>query len=323
MITIHRFDNGRTVQWGAPLGDAGSAVWIDLITPTREEEEHVERVTGVEVPTLDEMAEIESSSRIYEQDGALFMTALVLANSEVDNVVTSPVTFVLAGERLITVRYHHPKAFQQFSERSAREGADCANATRALMLLLESIVDRLADILERAARDIEVLSGRIFGLHDVAKAKGRGFEAVLVDLGRKGNLASNIRDSLATLERVSGFLALKLPAHDRDKGLKERLKTLQRDIRSLSDHTSFLSQKITFLLDATLGLINIEQNNIIKIFSIAAVVFLPPTLVASIYGMNFEFMPELHWAFGYPMAIGAMVVSAVLPIVYFRRMGWL
>lgn len=323
MISIHRFDKGRTVKWEAPLRDAGPAVWIDLVTPTRDEERHVELATGVAVPTLDEMTEIESSSRIYEQDGALFLTALVLANTEADNVVISPVTFVLAGERLITVRYHKPKAFQQFSERSGREGAECTNASRALMLLLESIVDRLADILERGARDIDALSGRIFGFENATKAKGRGFEHVLVDLGRKGNLASNIRDSLATLERVCGFLALKLPAHDRDKGLRERLKTLLRDIRSLSDHTSFLSQKITFLLDATLGLINIEQNNIIKIFSIAAVVFLPPTLVASIYGMNFQFMPELHWAFGYPAAIGTMVVSAVLPIVYFKRMGWL
>jgi magnesium transporter len=146
---------------------------------------------------------------------------------------------------------------------------------------------------------------------------------VLVDLGKMGDLTSAIRDSLISLDRVGGFLALSLPAYDKDKGLKERLKTLNRDIRSISDHTGFLSQKVTFLLDATLGLINIEQNNIIKIFSIAAVVFLPPTLVASIYGMNFHHMPELDWWWGYPLALAVMVISAVLPVLYFKHRNWL
>jgi magnesium transporter len=146
---------------------------------------------------------------------------------------------------------------------------------------------------------------------------------VLEQIGRKGDLTSHIRDSLVTLERLVGFLGHVAMQRKSGKDLRERLKTLSRDVRSLTDHSSFLSQKITFLLDATLGMINIEQNAIIKIFSVAAVVFLPPTLIASIYGMNFEEMPELDWLFGYPFAIALMILSAILPYLFFKRRGWL
>jgi magnesium transporter len=145
----------------------------------------------------------------------------------------------------------------------------------------------------------------------------------LSDLGRKADALSNIRDSLVSLERLSTFATTLLLQRKSHKELRDRLKTVARDVRSLSDHDAFLSQKINFLLDATLGMISIEQNGIIKIFSVAAVVFLPPTLVASIYGMNFEFMPELQWLYGYPFALGLMAVSMLLPYFYFKRRGWL
>ena len=192
-----------------------------------------------------------------------------------------------------------------------------------LIALLEAIVDRLADILERAGRDIDGISRDVFQHKGAKPTKSQDFQKVLEAIGRKGDLTSNIRDSLVTLERLVGFLGQGTMQRKSGKDVRERIKTLARDVRSLADHASFLSQKITFLLDATLGMINIEQNAIIKIFSVAAVVFLPPTLIASIYGMNFQFMPELDEVYGYPMALGLMVLSAILPYVYFKRRGWL
>jgi magnesium transporter len=323
MIIGYRADNDRLLPLRMPLENPSDAIWIDLVDPTQEEDALVEAATGMEVPTRDEMAEIEISSRLYEYKGAIYLTALVLSNTEGESFVLAPVTFVLGGNRLVTVRYHTPKPFTQFEIRAQKEGAGCGTAAKTLVTLLEVIVDRLADTIERTARDIDAASGKVFGLRGKQKTKGRGFEAVLVDLGRHGDLSSAIRDSLATLDRLTGYLILAMPGQEKDKALRDRIKTLARDVHSLADHTAFLSQKVTFLLDATLGLINIEQNNIIKIFSIAAVVFLPPTLVASVYGMNFEHMPELGWTFGYPLAIGLMVISAVLPVLYFRYRNWL
>jgi magnesium transporter len=208
--------------------------------------------------------------------------------------------------------------------RSEKVATGCTDGQTILMGLLEAIVDRLADVLERAGRDIDALSQDIFQSAETkASKRDRNFQRVLQTIGRKEGLASDIRDSLMTLQRLSGFLGNAFVQDKNSKDLRARVKVLTRDVMSLTDHVSFLSQKITFLLDATLGMINIEQNGIIKIFSVAAVVFLPPTLVASIYGMNFDIMPELNWTFGYPVALGLMVVSAVLPFWYFKRRGWL
>src|SRR5690606_21985918 len=163
----------------------------------------------------------------------------------------------------------------------------------------------------------------IFDRPGATPTRGQDLQKLLQDIGRKGDLTSNVRDSLFTIHRVTAFLAHLTTQQRSDKDVRARIKTLTRDASSLTEHSSSLSQKITFLLDATLGMINIQQNNIIKIFSVAAVVFLPPTLIASIYGMNYHHMPELAWSFGYPFALGIMVVSAILPYMYFKRRGWL
>ncbi len=307
-----------------PLREGYSeVVWIDLMNPSGTEEDDVERELGVDIPTKDEMEEIEISSRLYSQNGASFMTALLPAQADGDDPVMAPVSFVLVGNRLITVRYHEPRAFQTFPIRAEKAPMGCETGEGVLVALLEAIVDRLADILERAGQDIDSISRNIFQHKGAMPTQSRDFQQVLESIGRKGDLISNIRDSLVTLERLIGFLGQGAMQRKSDKVLRERIKTLSRDVRSLADHDSFLSQKITFLLDATLGMINIEQNAIIKIFSVAAVVFLPPTLIASIYGMNFAHMPELGWTFGYPFALGLMVLSAILPYLFFKRQGWL
>lgn len=299
-------------------------VWADLFSPTQDEEADIEQWLGVSIPTREEMEEIEISSRLYVEDGAYFMTATLPAQADSDDPVMSPVTFVLAGNRLVTIRYHEPRAFQTFPLRAEKVATGCTTGETILLGLLEAIVDRLADILERASGGVEAISKDIFNPKGaMASKRDRDFQRLLKDIGAKETLTSDIRSSLTSLQRLSGFLVNVVGQAKNGKDAKTRVKTLSRDVLSLTDHANFLSQKITFLLDATLGMINIEQNGIIKIFSVAAVIFLPPTLVASIYGMNFEMMPELKWLFGYPFALGMMVVSAILPYWYFRRRGWL
>ncbi|WP_199257921.1 magnesium/cobalt transporter CorA [Paracoccus binzhouensis] len=311
----------RAVEGTSELPE--SMVWIDLVNPSDAEEDDLEKRLGIDIPTREEMEEIEISSRLYNEDGASFMTATLPAQADGDDPQMQAVTFVLTGNRLVTIRYHEPRAFKTFPMRAEKVPMGCETGEGVLIALLEAIVDRLADILERAGRDIDGISRDVFQHKGAKPTKSQDFQKVLETIGRKGDLTSNIRDSLVTLERLVGFLGQGAMQRKSGKDVRERIKTLARDVRSLADHASFLSQKITFLLDATLGMINIEQNAIIKIFSVAAVVFLPPTLIASIYGMNFQFMPELDEVYGYPMALGLMVLSAILPYVYFKRRGWL
>lgn len=300
---------------------AAETLWFDLLSPTREEETTLEAHLGLELPTKDEMQEIELSSRLYSEDGGNFMTALIASHTDDDDPVMAPISFILVNHRLVTIRYTEPRPFTIFPQRAEKADMGLRSGETVLLGLLEAIVDRLADILERAGREIDTISRLILGQKGSDTRKGANYKATLEEIGRKGDLTSNIRDSLATLERLATFLGPKLTSMD--KKCRDQLKALAADVRSLADHANFMAQKIIFLLDATLGLISIEQNAIIKIFSVAAVVFLPPTLVASIYGMNFDLMPELRWTLGYPFAIGLMILSAGLPYLYFKRRGWL
>lgn len=324
MIRAFVMDKDRLRQVPDLFDVHEKVVWADLVSPTKEEEAAIEKWIGVNVPTREEMEEIEISSRLYSENGAYFMTATLPAHADGDNHVMGPVTFVVARDRLVTVRYHEPRAFRTFPMRAESASLNCVDGHSILIALLEAIVDRLADLIERASRDVIDISHEIF--HPTEKKASKrdiGFQIILRRIGRKEQFISNIQDSLVSLQRVSTYLGnVGVVARD-EKDLRARVKTLSRDIQSLSTHAESLSQKITFLLDATLGMINIEQNAIIKIVSVAAVVFLPPTLVASVYGMNFDIMPELKWVYGYPLAIGVMVLAAVLPFWWFKRRGWL
>jgi magnesium transporter len=315
--------NGRLHPVEDVVNGLDGVVWVDLASPTREEESNLETWLSIDIPTREDMEEIEISSRLYYEDGNTFMTATVPAKTDTDDLQMAPVTFVLTGERLITVRYHEPKAFDTFSQHAVKANLGCTNGETVLMALLEAIVDRLADVLERAQREIDAISRIIFERPGAERGKSQDLQKLLQGIGRKGDLTSNVRESLFTLDRVSAFLGQMTTQRRSDKDVRARIKTLARDVHSLTEHSSSLSQKSTFLLDATLGMVNIEQNAIIKIFSVAAVVFLPPTLIASIYGMNFRHMPEFTWPFGYPFALGVMVLSAILPYLFFKRRGWL
>ncbi|MFG6083260.1 magnesium/cobalt transporter CorA [Paracoccus litorisediminis] len=317
MLHAYELRNDRLQPVAA---DAAQIVWWDLLNPTREEELGLEALLGLELPTHEDMQEIEVSSRLYSEDGGHFMTALIPSHTDGDDAVIEPVTFILCDHRLVTIRYTEPRVFSLFPQRAEKVALGLTCGEAIMLGLLEAVVDRLADILERAGRELDGISRRVFGQNDPAR-QDANYKATLQEIGRKGDLTSNIRDSLVTLERVLGYLRPKLGGTD--KAVHEQAKALVADIRSLTDHADYMTQKITFLLDATLGLINIEQNGIIKIFSVAAVIFLPPTLVASMYGMNFDVMPELHWSYGYPLAIGIMILSAVVTYLVFKRRGWL
>ena len=323
MIRAYSTQNGRLHGIENPLTHLGEALWIDLLSPTHEEEAAVESALGVSIPTRDEMEEIEVSSRLYQDDGAVFMTAILPAQTDSANVLVAPVTFVLTADRLVTVRYHDPRVFHTFPQRAEKAAIAGTHFQLVLIGLLEAIVERLADVLERGARDIDGISHSVFERNGAEPSKPRNFQEVLEAVGRKADLLSHVRDSLVTFERLFGFFSQTITPRGSDPTVRARVKSLVRDGRSLSAHASSLSEKNTFLLDATLGMINIEQNAIIKMFSVAAVVLLPPTLVASVYGMNFEHMPELRWLLGYPAALVLMVLSAIVPFWYSRRRGWL
>jgi magnesium transporter len=300
-----------------------TALWIDMYNPTPEERRKVDETLRVEMPTRADMEEIEISSRLYQEDNTLFMTGLVLSQTDTDQPTSAPVTFVLTPDRLITIRYSDPQPFRTFALRCERSVVSATRPELVLMQLLDAIVDRMADILEKTGTDVEGISKEIFEPStQLGYRSDKDFQRVLRDLGRKYDLTSKMRESLLTIGRMVTFLN---QAFD-DKSYKDarvHTKTLARDVLSLQDHSSYLSGKLTFLLDATLGLINIEQNTVIKIMSVAAIVLLPPTLFASIWGMNFIHMPELDEVWGYPVAIVVMIVSAILPYLYFKRRGWL
>jgi magnesium transporter len=321
MIRAYAAQAGRLRTIENPLANLGQALWIDLLSPTHEEEIAVETALGVSIPTRDEMEEIEVSSRLFHDQGAVFMTAILPGQTDSANVMAAPVTFVLTVDRLVTVRYHDPRVFHTYPQRAEKAALAGNQCQLVLIGLLEAIIERLADVLERAARDIDGISHNVFARR-AEPSVGRNFQEILEAVGGKGDLLSHIRDSLVTFERLFGFFNQTVTPRGSDPAVRTRVKSLLRDGHSLSAHAASLAEKNTFLLDATLGMITIEQSNIIKIFSIAAGVFLPPTLIASIYGMNFVHMPELDWVLGYPLAFGLMLLSAVLPWWYFKRRGW-
>ena len=316
----------------APLdvvaGIPQSAAWIDLNTPTREEEQAVERMLGVEIPNREEMREIEESSRFYIENSVQFMTASVLHSAHVGSPSIAPITFILAGNRLVTLRYSNPKSFAQFEARVAKPGNGIVtpkcDGNWLFLGLIEAITDRIADILENVAAGLDETSNGLFDTSPGSRPMGtEEFRGALRSIGREGAFLSKVRESLAGVNRMLVYLSAGATNGKTNKETRAWMKSLERDTQSLNAYVDFLSNKITFLLDTVVGLVSVEQNAIIKIFSVAAVIFMPPTLVASIYGMNFHNMPELSWALGYPWALGLMVLSAVLPILFFRKKGWL
>ena len=329
MLTTYTVENGGLVVRDGAQQDAAAlrrAVWIDMLSPTPDEEKLVQAALRLEVPTREEMQEIESSSRLYRENDALFLTANFLYGVEGGEYGSTAISFVLGNANLVTVRYATPRAFEVFGARCQRTPTALLGTPDAVMLhLFEQVVDRLADILERIGADMDRASQAAFRTARAkakATAKDAGLRESLLTLGQVGEVTTRASETLLGLSRILSFVSAEksIAVRKENQGL---IKTLVRDVRSLVEHAGFLNSKANFLLDAVLGIINVEQNAIIKTFTVASVALMPPTLIASVYGMNFDVMPELRWTLGYPFALALMVVSAVVPVFYFKRKGWL
>ncbi len=327
-ITFYTIENGTLMahSLSAPPMMMEKIVWFDLLEPTKDEEILVEQFLGINVPTYDEMREIESSSRLYIENNVVFTSAMVMTHTDSDAPQSHAISFILCQKKLITVRYSNPYSFRVASARHDDEERTINSGYGVLMLLIETIIGRLADILENASHQLDDVNHKIFRptIHDRdARLKAKpDYEDMMRRIGIQSDLFSKAQESLLTLNRLVSFASQGIsPRWSSDE--MERVSVTLKDINALSDYINFQSNKVYFLLDATLGLISIEQSSIIKIFSVAAVVFLPPTLVASIYGMNFKFMPELGWLLGYPFAIAMMVLAAVVPYFFFKKKRWL
>ena len=301
-----------------------NAVWLDLLDPTRDEEKLAEQVIGTNVPTRKEMQEIEPSSRLYERGGAAFMTMSVLYGVNEGRPSTDPITFILTSNHLVTVRYTEPKPFVAFVNHAHAEEQLTRDPVTVLIRLLDAIIDREADELENAGRELESISNHIFEQRSRRERRNSElrYEALMLRIGEVQRLLSRARESSVSASRMLGFLG----ATERMRGEEvheAHLRSLIDDARALDDHSDFLAENLNFLLDASLGMITLEQNFVMKIFSVVAVVLMPPTLIAGIYGMNFIHMPELKWIGGYPWALVLMLASAILPYGFARRRGWL
>ena len=298
-------------------------LWIDLFEPTPEEERAVETECGIDVPTPEEMREIETSNRLYEEDGAVYLTTTIVTKLDTDLPQNSQITFILKDGRLITNRYTDPLPFRRFISYAERHGPSCASGSAVLAGLVEAIINRVADVIERVSADLDSISANVF-TRPTRRMRGRArdYQAVLERVGQSGELIAKTRESLVSLGRALDFVQ-QAASVNLANDVRTRLRIMSRDVVALSDHASFLGNNVSFILDATLGMVNIDQNNILKIFSVVTVFMLPPSVIGAIYGMNFDHIPWAHESWGFMGALGLMVASALLPYLFFKRRGWL
>lgn len=334
MLTLHG-PEGALAPWdpasGAPL--PAGALWIDLYDPSAEEAQAVEAATGIRVPSRRALSEVESSSRLRRLKNGLSLSTPMITFEQADSQL-KPLGFLLTRDHLVTVRFHDLRAFEGAGKRLA-EGEGAATSAEAFLLLVEELVDNLADALEDMGAELDSLSTRIFDF-DVRAPRARNgarngdapprrrdlaLRRILRGIARRGKALGKIRASLLGMERIVPYVAgacADLLHQEEDA----RFETIRRDIESLDEFETRLSENVQFLLDAALGLIQIEQNNVFRVLTVVSVVGVPPTLIASMYGMNFKHMPELEWLYGYPYGLALILTSALIPIVFFRIKGW-
>ncbi|AGT09522.1 magnesium transporter CorA family protein [Paracoccus aminophilus] len=303
-----------------PETDLAAAVWIDLFIPDPDEIAAMARL-GVEVPTLEDMEEIEISNRLYLEGETAYMTAMVPGQDLRGHSILGPVTFILSATRLVTVRHHEPRSFATYPTRADQSSCGVGSAERIFVGLNEEIVARMADLLEGVGRVLEQTSGEILGKAE--NSSDQELRGALVTVGRNAELVSRVRLCLMTLERMLTFHLPVIERRSEAAKLRPNLAAIQRDIHALQVHSDFLDARVTLVVDATMGMINLRQNTTVKILSVVAALFMPPTLIASVYGMNFAHMPELSAPWGYETALALMVASSVATFLLFRWKKWL
>jgi magnesium transporter len=324
VLNIYKCQDGRLIPLDPP--QAGAGVWFDLENPTPEELAFVTRETGLSLPEHDDITEIENSARLAANGPALTMTMPIVTRTEA-GLQAADCGFVLAPDHLVTLRFAPSLVFTQFPTQPHDTAKDAAHV---FALLLEAITDRLADALEKLRRDLDALSHQIFhhrfdGAKNDSKIRKRNVEAelqgILVTLGRDYDTISFLRDSQLGIARIAPYAEISAPWLPKPVAIK--LQSVAKDVASLNEFSTHLTDKVQFLLDTTLGLINIAQNSLIKVLTVVSIVGIPPTLIAGIYGMNFQHMPEYAWTYGYEYVWALMFVSAITPLVIFRWKAWL
>lgn len=326
MLTLHT--GATTTEPGGERAGRPTVVWFDLFEATEDEIQEVTNATGLHIPAREELSEIESSSRLRVVGDALYLsTPLVYRVDTTRAPGTTPVGFVLTRDFLVTVRFAKLTAFTMFAERMAGEVE--VDGPTAFVGLTEAIVDRMADVLETVGTELDQISHRIFNtqVHKVLRMRrptreDADLRAILRRIGRAGDLTSRIRDGLLGVGRFLPFVTTTRAAWLTPE-LVRRLDTQRQDMASIADYDAHLINKVQFLLDATMGLIGIEQNNVFKVLTVVSIIGIPPTLVAGIYGMNFKNIPEYDWAYGYQYGLGVLILSAIIPWVWIKLRGWL
>jgi magnesium transporter len=323
MLTIYR-DEAGSVRESASMELPSEVIWIDLLDPTDEEKGFVESRTHIQVPTMQALSEIEASSRLQVNRGVIYLSTPILARSDTPEAFLSPVGFILSPTVLVTVRFARLSSFDQVAEQIHHDPSLATNVG-VFTALLEAIVDRGADVLEELRGELDHISRKVFrGNPSHRSHTVRSTDALRMTLsavGAIGERVSQARDVLLGVGRIASF-AGDIGEEWITPAFRVRLRAVLKDVASLNEYEAHLSGKVQFLLDAVLGYITIEQNDLFKVLTIASVVGIPPTLIAGLYGMNFKFMPELDWAWGYPFGLALILVSAIIPLIWFKWRGW-
>ena len=319
MLTIYaRGADGQIVKAenGAAALTDPATVWIDLLDPTADEEKRVEDAFGIDAPTKTERLALEDSARFYEEKDALVLTATMLSSRDNERYAADGVSFVLTGKRLITVRQIDSRAFQIGAGRASARIQNADDGPAVLMALIEGLIERVADILQDASAKAQALSQRVF----ITEGQGPDMNHVLAELGRLGGIATLCHESLASLERLAAFTHHVCDKH----GLPgPRLAAFAHDADQLERTADALQNHLTFLLDAALGLVAAAQNSSLQRLSVAAMVFVPSTLIASIFGMNFDAMTIFHASWGPYAAFAVMIVATLAALSFARLRRWI
>lgn len=327
MIQYYSNHNGTVTVSDTKPENISAVFWYDILNPTRDDEALIEQLLGIDLPTREEMQELEVSARLYAEGDQLFAIASFPVEQAEDDYTNVNVTFIISKTYLVTMRYTLTRVITPFAAKLLRKPTPTAQDV--LLTMIEAFIASFADLLEKKTARLDAIGRGIFTQPHALKVKSlnsfsvRNWRSMLQNIGMIGQMLAVIREGLVSFSRMATFMHGQTSHMCFDKDAASRLATIERDSTHLSEHADYLSDKVSFLLEATLGLLNVEQNQIIKLFSVVSVVLMPPTLVASVYGMNFKWMPELEWHFGYPAAITGMVLSAILPFVYFKLKKWL
>lgn len=316
MLSAFQLKNNRLSRLELDEGDdLTHSLWVDLVEPEEEERNRVQHELGQSLATRPELEDIEASARFFEDEDGLHIHSFFFFEDADDHAGNSTVAFTIREGRIYTLRERELPAFRLYRMRTRNQSMMDGNAYELLLDLFETKIEQLADEIENIYSDLEKLSRVI-----MEGRQGDEYDEALSTLAELEDIGWKVRLCLMDTQRALNFLLRKarLPASQ-----LEQAREVLRDIESLLPHNESLFQKVNFLMQAAMGFINIEQNRIIKIFSVVSVIFLPPTLVASSYGMNFEFMPELTWSFGYPAAIILMMLAGLAPYIYFKSKHWL